>query len=59
MPVAQAREIDALFRQFPDYQWNGQQANALRSRLYVALRPIVGPKKLIEVTNTLLKLQRV
>jgi type I restriction enzyme R subunit len=55
----QARMIDTLFLRFPDYLWNNQQAAALRSELYKALRPLVPVRTLIDVTNTLLKLQRV
>jgi type I restriction enzyme R subunit len=56
---AQATEINALFARFPDYQWDDQQKSRLRAELYKALRPIVGAAKLIEVTNSLLRLQRV
>ena len=57
--AAQATEINALFARFPDYQWDDQQKSRLRAELYKALRPIVGAAKLIEATNTLLRLQRV
>ena len=57
--AVQATEINALFARFPDYQWDDQQKSRLRAELYKALRPIVGAAKLIEATNTLLRLQRV
>ena len=55
----QAKGINALFEQFPDYQWNKQQESKLRTELYKTLRPLVGTKKMIEVSNRLLRLQRV
>jgi type I restriction enzyme, R subunit len=54
----QARELNEVFKRFPDYRWNKQQEGELRTALYGALRPMVG-KKFVEVTNALLKLQRV
>lgn len=59
LAAEQAGAVNALFLRFPDYQWNGQQAADLRSELYKALRPIVPKGTLIDVTNTLLKLQRI
>src|SRR5207302_1944853 len=55
----QAKGINALFEQFPDYHWNKQQESKLRTELYKALRPLVGTEKMIDVANHLLKLQRV
>jgi type I restriction enzyme R subunit len=54
----QAREVDALFARFPDFVWNEQQKSKLRAELYKALRPLVGPGKMIEVANALLRVQR-
>ena len=55
----QAQDLDSIFDQYPDYQWNEQQASQLRRRFYVALRPIVGASNLVDTTNALLDLQRV
>ncbi len=54
-----ARAIDAIFARFPEYQWNEAQRATLRATLYKALRPVVGPAKMIEAANVLLRLQRV
>ena len=51
--------MNGVFDRYPDYQWDQQQKGQLRAELYKALRPVVGPAKLIEVANTLLRLQRV
>lgn len=59
LSVQQAQDINNLFARFPDYQWNEQQKSRLRTELYRMMRPIVGADKLIGVTNTLIKLQRV
>ncbi len=59
LTVDQAREINAIFTRFPDYQWNEQQKSELRKELYKVVRPLVGASRMINVTNTLLKLQRV
>lgn len=59
LTVDQAREINAIFTRFPDYQWNEQQKSELRKELYKVVRPLVGAGRMINVTNTLLKLQRV
>ena len=56
---ADAQSIDAIFGCFPDYAWNQQQERRLRAQLYLALRPIVGPARIVEAANQLLKLQRV
>ncbi|MGI8587810.1 MAG: type I restriction endonuclease subunit R [Chloroflexia bacterium] len=55
----QAQAVNALFERFPDYQWDVQQSSSLRTELYKALRPLVGAAHMIEMTNTLMKLQRV
>jgi type I restriction enzyme R subunit len=55
----QAKGINGLFEQFPDYRWNKHQESKLRTELYKTLRPLVGTEKMIEVANRLLRLQRV
>ena len=55
----QARAVDQVFAQFPDYQWNDHQQSQLRMTLYKTLRPTVDAKELIETTNKLLRLERV
>ncbi len=55
----QARALNSVFDQFPDYQWNEHQKSLLRRRFYLILRPIVGTDNLIEITNALLDLQRI
>lgn len=59
LTVQQAQDINNLFGRFPDYQWDEQQKSRLRTELYRMMRQIVGADKLIAVTNTLLKLQRI
>ena len=55
----QARAVDRVFAQFPDYRWDDHQQSQLRMMLYRTLRPTVGMENLIETTNKLLKLERV
>ena len=55
----QARALNSVFDQLPDYQWNEHQKSLLRRRFYLILRPIVGTDNLIEITNALLDLQRI
>src|SRR5216684_1121443 len=55
----QAKGINALFDQFPDYRWNKQQESTLRTELYKTLRPLIGTGKMIDVANRLLRLQRI
>ena len=55
----QAKAVNGLFENFPDFRWDEQQGSKLRAELYKMVRPIVGAAKMIEVTNTLLRLQRV
>ena len=57
--IDQAREINALFERFPDFQWNEQQKGRLRTELYKALLPLLGKTKYLDATNTLIKLQRI
>ena len=56
---AQAQAINGLFRQHPDYRWDGQQESALRAELYKVLRPIVGAGQMVAAANALLRLERV
>ena len=55
----QARAVDQVFAQFPDYQWDNHQQSELRGTLYQTLEPSVDIKTKIEITNQLLKLERV
>lgn len=55
----QARAVDQVFVQFPDYKWNEHQEKELRMTLYSTLKPTVGMENLIETTNKLLRLERV
>jgi type I restriction enzyme R subunit len=58
LTAGQAKAINELFVNFPDYRWNKQQGSQLRTELYKALRPIVD-KDFIEVANSILRLQRI
>ncbi|MXV76058.1 DUF3387 domain-containing protein, partial [Candidatus Poribacteria bacterium] len=55
----QARAVDQVFEEFPDYRWNDHQQSQLRRTLYNTLRPTVGMENLIETTNKLLRLEHV
>ena len=55
----QARAVDQVFAEFPDYRWDDHQQSQLRMMLYRTLRPTVGMENLIETTNQLLRLERV
>jgi type I site-specific restriction-modification system R (restriction) subunit len=57
--VEQAKEINSFFTHFPEFVWNQQQNRQLRIQLYKTLQPFVEPQKMIELTNELLKLQRI
>ena len=55
----QARDLNRVFDQFSDYQWDIHQNSQLRTMFYLTLRPIVGAENLIEATNALLNLERI
>ena len=55
----QARAVDQVFAQFPDYRWDEHQRNELRGTLYKTLELSVDIKTKIEITNKLLRLERV
>lgn len=55
----QARAVDQIFEQFPDYRWDNQQGSQLRIMLYRTLEPTVGIKNIVETANKLLRLERV
>lgn len=55
----QAHAVNQVIEEFPDYRWNEFQAKELRSTLYKTLEPSVDIKTKIEITNKLLKLDRV
>ncbi len=54
----QVREVNGVFGEFPDYQWNEQQDRELRIKLYRTLRPIV-TQGVMAPTNALLNIQRI
>jgi type I restriction enzyme R subunit len=54
----QAEEINAIFMDFPDYGWDESQERKLRAKLYKSIRSLVGASKMIEVTDSLLRLRR-
>lgn len=55
----QAAEVNAVFVRHPDYRWNEQQEKQVRAALYKILHPLLGTEKMIEMTNRLLKVERV
>ena len=55
----QARAVDQVFAQFPDYRWDDHQQSQLRGTLYKTLEFSVDIKTKIEITNKLLRLERV
>jgi len=55
----QAQTINAVFGNFPDYQWDEAQMRRLRTELYKVLYPLVGAERVIEAANKILRLQRV
>jgi type I restriction enzyme R subunit len=55
----QARAVNQIFEQFPDYQWDNQQGSQLRIMLYRTLEPTVGRENIIETANELLRLKRI
>lgn len=57
--VDQAKELNNLFEEYQDYQWNASQHGQLRLQLYKTLRPMVGAENMIEAANTLTSLQRI
>jgi type I restriction enzyme R subunit len=57
--LAIANAVNALFEKYVDYQWDSKQEAQLRAEIYKTVRPVVGPEKMIEVTSTLLRLQRI
>jgi type I restriction enzyme R subunit len=54
-----ANAVNALFEKYAEYQWDNKQEAQLRAEIFKTVRPLVGPGKMIEVTNTLLRLQRI
>ena len=55
----QARAVNQVFAQFPDYRWDDHQQSQLRGTLYKTLELSVNIKTKIEITNKLLRLERV
>lgn len=54
----QAEDLDAIFKDFPDYGWDETQERKLRAKLYKPIRSIVGTSKMIEATDSILRLRR-
>ena len=55
----QARDLSKAFDNFPDYKWDPAVERALRWMLILALKPHIGTENLIELTNALMKLERI
>lgn len=55
----QAMAINDLFKRYPDYRWAEDHKRNLRAELYKALRPLVGARAMVDVANSLLRLQRI
>ena len=56
----QARSVNEVFDQFPDYEWDYHQTLRLRTQLYKRLRPIVTveKEKLIKIASRLIARER-
>ena len=56
----EARSVNEVFDQFPDYEWNFHQTLRLRTQLYKRLRPIIAVEKqeLVEITSKLIARKR-
>lgn len=58
--VKQAQTINAIYTNFLDYRWDARHEVDLRTELYVILYKMTNSvEKTIEITNNLLKLERV
>ena len=57
--LATAKIVNALFDKHIDYQWDSKQEAQLRAEIYLTVRSVVGPEKMIKVTSTLLRLKRI
>jgi type I restriction enzyme R subunit len=57
--LSTAKAVDELFQTHVDYWWDSKQEAQLRAEIFKTVLPITGPGKMIEVTNTLLRLQRI
>lgn len=59
LTAQQAQEVNAVFIAHPDYRWNAKEEQAVRAQLYKVLPSLVGAKRIVDVANSLLRLQRV
>lgn len=55
---SQAKELDAVFKDYPDHHWDEDQERRLRAKLYKPVRSLVGTSKMVEVTDSLLRLRQ-
>jgi hypothetical protein len=55
----EAKRINKLFLEYPDYSWNSDQERKLRADIYKLIRQTVGADKMVETANALLKLTRI
>jgi type I restriction enzyme, R subunit len=59
LSVEQALQVDALYKQFPDYEWSEQQEAELRAEMYRILFPLIGLDQLVDAADAVLGLRRV
>jgi len=55
----QAKDIDSIFRAFPDYGWDETQERKLRGQLYKPIKALVGTSRMTETTDSLMRLRRI
>lgn len=53
-----ATTINAVFQRFPNYQFNAEELRQLKAEVYKVLLAVVDGKKMVGITERLLKLSR-
>jgi type I restriction enzyme R subunit len=57
-PEALASALDGAFRRFPEHAHRAEDRRQLKAELYKVLLPAVGPERMVELVDRLLRLQR-
>jgi type I restriction enzyme, R subunit len=56
--VILAREINAVYGRFPNYGSNADEYRQLKAEIYKALLRVVSGKRMVDITEQILKLRR-
>jgi type I restriction enzyme, R subunit len=56
--IALAKEINSVYGRFPNYRSNADEYRQLKAEIYKVLQKVVSGKRMVDITEQILKLRR-